>query len=59
LNNKSRGNDVSSRNAIDLSPLHFLEEAAHKDIRTQRDNTLITNLTHQNAHSIRSLLVSL
>jgi hypothetical protein len=30
LNDESRDNDVSSRNAIDLSPLHFLEEAAHR-----------------------------
>src|SRR4030095_12820076 len=30
LNDESRSDDVSARNAIDLSPLHLLEEAAHK-----------------------------
>jgi hypothetical protein len=29
LNNESRSNDISGRNAIHLSPLHFLEETAH------------------------------
>jgi hypothetical protein len=29
LNDETRRDDVSGRNAIDLSPLHFLKEAAH------------------------------
>jgi hypothetical protein len=31
LNDETRRDDVSGRNAIDLSPLHFLEEAGHDD----------------------------
>jgi hypothetical protein len=31
LNDESRGDDISGRNAIDLSPLHFLKEAAHDE----------------------------
>src|SRR5262249_2329816 len=33
LNNESRGDDVSGGNSIHLSPLHFLEEAAHNVYR--------------------------
>jgi hypothetical protein len=29
LNNEPRGNDVSGRDPIDLSPLQLLEEAGH------------------------------
>ena len=32
LNYESRGDDVSGRNAIDLSPLHFLKEAGHNGV---------------------------
>ncbi len=31
LNNESCGDDVCGRNSINLSPLHFLEEAAHNE----------------------------
>jgi hypothetical protein len=33
LNDESRRDDVSGRNSIDLSPLHFFEEAAHNEVR--------------------------
>ncbi len=32
LNDASGNNDVGNRNAINLSPLHLLEKAAHKNV---------------------------
>ena len=37
LNDKTRRDDVSGGNAIDLSPLHFLKEAAHNGVRFLTD----------------------
>ena len=54
--------DVDKQDVSDLKPerinfslLHFLKEAAHRDIWTSRNNTLTTNRPHQNTHSIWSL----
>src|SRR4029453_16514047 len=49
LNDESRDNDVSGGNAIDLSPLHFFEEAAHKCRLKFR------NLTQQSPKTFSSL----
>jgi hypothetical protein len=41
LNDEPRGDDVGSRDAIDFSPLHFLEEAAHKKGDANSSRTVI------------------
>jgi hypothetical protein len=44
LNDETRRDDVSGRNAIDLSPLHFLEEAAHRNSKIRVQDNLPTRV---------------